>query len=204
MRYALTAEQKFFFSKSRYIEFENLLPEAACRQALELVEEQLRRLKVPRTRDLSRDLIMLRRLVVKQLPHSVACELLLAGPVRLAFDQFYSNLALQTGTVTLPSMSSLQPTLGGLLVRLSGTSMVEDPAWIPSQVGNASFLATDLPIDQTLLCQDAFLLVVYCGEKSLYVLNPQDPYTHDLKGLGYVFGDMVQDATHPLLAREQF
>lgn len=42
-------------------------------------------------------------------------------------------------------------------------------------------------------------LIVYCEEKTQYLLEPKDPHTHLLKRLGYTFGETLRNDTHPLI-----
>ncbi len=201
MRYTFTAEQRFFFSKRGYIEFEQLLTPLLLEQALSLLTS------LKSNWEPSRQSEALRTILMKQLPHSAGCGLLGHPCLRLAFDQFYSPKSSVKGSCSLDSMGSVHPIVGGLLVRLSGYS-ASDPLhpWLPTTPGHGTFLSSTLSIDQDRLCQEpdcAFWLIAYIGDKALYTLTAHDPHTHQLKSLGYVFGDQVEERTHPLLARER-
>lgn len=201
MRYTFTAEQRFFFSKRGYIEFEQLLTPPLLERALSLLSGQ------QSDHEPSRQSAELRTLLMKQLPHSAGCGLLGQPTLRLAFDRLYSQKSTSQGTIVLESMGSVRPIVGGLLIRLSGYSP-NDPShpWLPTTPGHGTFISPTLPIDQDRLHQEpdcAFWLIAYLGDKALYALTPEDPHTHQLKKLGYIFGDQVEEHTHPLLARER-
>jgi hypothetical protein len=42
-------------------------------------------------------------------------------------------------------------------------------------------------------------MIVYCTDKTVYVLEKRDPHTHALKKLGYGFGDRLEEKTHPII-----
>ncbi len=205
MRYTFTAQQRFFFSKRGYIEFEQLLTPPLLERALSLLSGQ------KSDWEPSRQSAELRTLLMKQLPHSAGCGLLGQPTLRLAFDQFYNQKSSSCGAAVLESIGSVRPIVGGLLIRLSGYSADDSQhpsqhPWLPTTPGHGTFLSPTLPIDQDRLHQEpdcAFWLIAYLGDKALYTLTPEDPHTHELKTFGYVFGDQVEERTHPLLARER-
>ena len=45
----------------------------------------------------------------------------------------------------------------------------------------------------------SFLLLLYAGAQAQYLYHPEDPHTHDLKRIGYVFGDRLKGESHPFL-----
>ncbi|MBS0615683.1 MAG: hypothetical protein JSR58_03930 [Verrucomicrobia bacterium] len=215
MPFTLTKDHQFFYSKNKYIEFEEVFSSETCTSAKELldrlVETRLKKMIGSRTpdeifsagRDMWRDYP---NLSLSRPAAQLAAELFNAKQLRIAFDQYLRTLQPTNSPLkeayTLQQISCFQPIVGGLLVRL--TPDAHPPLMTPRSVGSALFLSPDLLVPWPALFQNpdqAFLLIVYVPLRSRYVLEPQDPHTHALKKLGYGFGDSIQDATHPLLVR---
>ena len=215
MQFALTKDHQFFFTKHKYIEFEELYSPEVCASAKELldriVEKRLKKMIGSRTpeeifsvgHDMWRDYP---NLSLSRPAAQLIAELFHAKQLRIAYDQYIRTIQPMSAPLkeaaTLQQISSFQPIVGGLLIRL--TADPKAPPMTPRSVGSGLFIAPDLSLPWPALFQNpdqAFLLVVYVPLRSRYVLEPHDPHTHALKKLGYGFGDAIQDATHPLLVR---
>jgi len=131
-------------------------------------------------------------------------------------DVVYSNFLQKRAS--LESVSCIQGVLGGLIFALNGEKgeslqkegregqePLENGIDIfPEQAGNAIFFQPTAQIDWSRLSVHAdqrFYLIVYTSARSLYILQPEDPHTHALKHLGYVFNDKLSDKLHPLICR---
>ncbi|MBS0635234.1 MAG: hypothetical protein JSR37_07205 [Verrucomicrobia bacterium] len=67
---------------------------------------------------------------------------------------------------------------------------------------HAIFTTPTVDITTVPLKPDArYFLIGWADERAQYILQPNDPHTHDLKKLGYVFGDRLQEQWHPTLLR---
>ena len=76
----------------------------------------------------------------------------------------------------------------------------------PKIAGNCTFVSSEMVIPFQELQErtgQRFLLITYTEKTALYTLDPKDPHTHNLKQLGYVFGDRLADAYHPILFRRK-
>lgn len=70
--------------------------------------------------------------------------------------------------------------------------------------GSAVFFTPEKLIDYSELISNQtarYLMIVYTHPKSIYYLQENDPQTHALKGLGYVFGDRLNDKLNPIVIR---
>jgi hypothetical protein len=160
-----------------------------------------------------------------------ASDLLDVKPIRLGYDQFFPNPENREkfkneeeiyppfleNNYTLHQISSLQGLLCGLMLCINGDSpgdTVEgdkqsfqsvDPIDIFSTTkGNGIFFKPDVPINFSKLltikkCQ--YLLITYTQATTVYVLQETDPFSHQLKHLGYGFGDRLSDKQNPVLYR---
>ena len=139
MRFSLTSDHRDFFSKYRFIEFEEILTEEQAEKLVESAEKTIAsRLKMARHSqpehleeeiyragyDLWREDAVFKSLTHKLPLAELASELFQARPIRLAFDQYiesgkYLPKALST-TATLEQRSCFKPLVGGALLLLSG------------------------------------------------------------------------------------
>jgi hypothetical protein len=205
MRFVLASEHREFFSKNRFIEFEDLIADVATiNSEFDVVlMERLKKLPQSRTpqelfkvgRDVWRKYS---KLTCKRGLAEIAASLFHQKTVRLAYDQILKTTE-QTGSplmhnLSLQQASCFQPILGGVIVRISHDP--SPPPMTPIKVGSGLFLHPDLPLPWTSFFQNpnqTLLLIVYAPEKTLYILNKDDPHTHELKREGYAFGDRIQN-----------
>lgn len=108
----------------------------------------------------------------------IASQLSRTKVLRIGFDLLLDPLHS-------PSLldSSLKPSIG-LLIILAG-----------EKTGSGLFFHPKLLFPQM---EKAFL-ITYCESKTLYHFKKEDPYTHHVKKLGYAFGDLIKNDTHPLI-----
>jgi len=102
-------------------------------------------------------------------------------PIRLACDWggFHP-------TGTLQAQLSFQGLIGGLILLPDGSGYFVTP--------------TCLLVDLNLNLELDYFLIAYAGHNACYIYNKRDPFTHNLKELGYAFGDNLQAKFHPILA----
>lgn len=225
MKLAIDNVQRQYFRKNHAIEFELLSPlqldelNHGIEQALGPSAGESADKTFAAGRDLWRRNELVKKYVTNRSLAEIASELIEYKPLRLAFDQFYPSLSktspfLQKGLYkqflqqprSLKEISSIQGLLCGLVICLSGEPGEENkPVTIfPSIPGNGTFFSVDAVLDfQELLQEQAhrYLMVAYTHATSIYVLEENDPQTHELKRLGYVFGDKLSDRDHPLVYR---
>lgn len=178
-------------------------------------------------RDLWRSNQTLRKFITQIRFGEIASELIEKKPLRLGYDQLFpgrqptqiSESSLQVyphfleHTNTLEAVSCLQGVIGGLMVALGG-KQEEDGASekipaegidiFPSRPGHVIFFRPNVPINWNHLYAHAgqrYYLIVYTQASAHYQLQPQDPHTHSLKRLGYVFNDKLSDKLNPIVYR---
>lgn len=216
MMYSLNTSQRDFFSKHRFIEFEDLLSETEAAVLLKQIEAEIgKRLPSPLAEKSPRELYLasrnlwrtngeIKRLLFKKQIHQLASLLFQKKEIRLAFDQ-----ALLTRGVlgpifpknfTLQEASSFQNMVGGVMINL-GLPHEASLFALPKKAGSAIFFAADLiiPFDKFTALKDLNLLLIgYCSKNSVYIEEKNDPHGHSLKREGYAYGDHLRDETNPL------
>lgn len=216
MRFKITGHHRKIFETQKYITFENVLPitlvQEASLQADALLSKRLNHLiettSAPELFKLGRDLWRqdetLKRLVHNRALAQIAGELFGHSALQLAYDQLLRTTS-QPGypgatTLSLQEISCIQPLAGAALIRLSGTS--ETYPLLPAKSEDVVFLSPTLSLPWELFFQEpqhSFLLIAYAPFKALYVLEKRDIHTHQLKKLGYGFGDSIHPPEHPLV-----
>lgn len=174
--------------------------------------------------DLWRSHAVLRKLATHVRFAEIAAELTEKKSLRLGYDQLfvvqhpfqisqqepplYSDFLSKT--LSLEAVSCLSEVECGLLFALGGQedSISETKAEgidvFPHKAGQAIFIHPHLPIQWKNLyahVNQRFYLIVYSALSARYQLQVQDPHTHDLKRLGYVFNDKLNDKLHPIVYR---
>jgi hypothetical protein len=215
MRFKITGEHRKVFEQQRYIAFDDLLPKSLVEEAAAgidaLLSSRLRRLITAASpqelfkvgHDLWRQDPTIRRLVQNRALAQVAGELMKKTGLVLAFDQSLRTTS-QVGFPgaqphSLEHSSCIQPLAGAALVRLTGNS---HHSFLPAETTSVMFLAPDFLLPWEMFFQEphhSFLLIAYAPPKALYLLEKNDPHTHELKKLGYAFGDHVGPPHHPIL-----
>lgn len=166
MRFSTSFEQRDFFSKNGYIEFEGLISLDDCA----LIKEQAA------GRDVWRSSGLLKKISLSPQLAEIAAVLSHKKSLRIAYDQ-----RIQGEFKFLNH--SIKPVIG-LFVLLEN-----------EKVGNVIFFNPKFPPEKLA---NSFV-IVYCEPKTQYLYEPKDPHTHLLKKLGYTFGELLRNDTHPLI-----
>lgn len=233
MKFATASEHRDFFRKNHLIEFDHLLlPEQADLLVKGIENALAHRLKISPEkvkdtpseklflagRDLWRENVSVKKLILQSSFGEIASELIEEKPVRIAYDQLipkkpnfvYSNKEEKYYSFlhtkhTLIEMSGLQGMLCGLMLRLSPSTQTAEPATpslFSNTMGSGVFFRPDIPIDfLTLPQQSSYLLITYCRATTVYTLQQEDSHPHELKKYGYSFGDKLTDALNPVIFR---
>lgn len=207
----------------------NQAVDQALAERLNTPPEKLRQLSSDKlylqSRDLWRVNTSLRKFAIQARFAEIASELIEKKPLRLGYDQLipvryptklseqvhhvYTHFIEQT--VDLATISCVQEVLCGLIIALGGSKVeeaadkeTEGVSVFPHQPGNVIYFQPNLPVNwQNLYTYPGqrFYLIVYTHLRANYYLQPQDPHTHALKHLGYVFNDKLNDYLHPIVYR---
>ncbi|MCH9614838.1 MAG: hypothetical protein SP1CHLAM54_00540 [Chlamydiia bacterium] len=113
----------------------------------------------------------LKKIVCKRSFSNLAKEIFQVDTLRLAYTEYTDHVT------PLDETSSVQYLTGALILG-------ENPTMINTE--------TDFECGPSLV-------IAFCSSVAVYVKNDADPHTHDLKKMGLVFGDRLQNDTHPLL-----
>jgi hypothetical protein len=118
-----------------------------------------------------------------------------------AFDE------LLTKTMPLSEFCCLLGACSALMLCISGTgtSPTENYEGVfPHNPGSGIYFTAEKAIDFPTLRHrpgQQFLLIIYTERTTLYTVQQSDPHLHELKKLGYVFGDRLNDRLNPILIR---
>jgi hypothetical protein len=229
MKISIAKEHKDFFEKEGWIEFEELLTSSqlnqfnqaidfALKAKLNTTPEKIKRMTQEELyaagRDLSRHEETLRKLVTQPKLAEIASSLVGIRPLRLGYDQLlppfipslFQDLTPQTyekyidNASTLEGTSCVKEVAVGLIICL-GPDDDEENLF---NKGSIIFFNPQAPLDLVRLKShpdQRYLLIVYTESLANYILQVDDPHTHDLKNLGYVFNDKLRDKTHPIVYR---
>jgi len=199
MRYILKPDHREQLYREGRVEFEELLSGEELASLNALIASDLDPLdRVEAGFDLWRQQGDIARLVKRRPIAEIASDLFGTRPIRLAFDQLllpgpFSGHA----PVSIEQISPVGGVVGGLIL------LLEEPraevAGYPSRAGNGTFVRATHPI--SLTAPAPALLIVYCGKRPQYLYNAGAPQAHRLKKLGYVFGDLLKEESHPTLFR---
>ncbi len=223
MRFAVTADHRVFFSKNNYIEFENLLSAAQVADLKKHAEQTLaNRLRLPLHKleirpsaelfqagyDLWRDSDTIKKSTHKQGLASLASELFQIVPIRFGFDQYFFTTRDSPSPFaqasTLQELSCLSPLCGALILVLEDLAAPIKNFPLPLNAGNGLFISPSLPIPWPELFGTAGLHLFMMGfamDKTFFRPDTKDPHAVNLKKLGYVFNDLLNDNLHPILLR---
>ena len=228
MKLALSSSHRDFFNKNRYLELDGLLKNTTLQSLKNDLEAGIsERVKAPYRQqttskifleghDLWRSHPVLKKYVTQNIWAELASELVSYRPLRLGFDQFFlggesanqgeSFSLLKQKKFTLEEYSCVNEVLCGLMICLNAPDSIDDTTEnIFSKIaGNGIYFGKDFSIDFSVLThlpKAQYLMIVYVQQNSVYTLNENDPFTHFLKHLGYVFGDKLNDKLNPIVLR---
>lgn len=201
MHYVLSADQKAFFEKHGFIEFEGLIPD-------ELLAD-MKKCKGSGTRDVSRQDPKIKKIITGPQLSKLVADFSMHKRLRFAYDEVYELPSRRQDIRSLAENSCIQGLVCGLMICLEGEGDSETANRLPcspypKKPGSATLFLATSTWDESLF-QEApkqrFLLIAYALPTALYVYNEKDPHTHLLKKLGYVFGDRLNETCHPTLSR---
>lgn len=174
-------------------------------------------------RDLWRSSDELRKWTCQPRFAEIAAELVEKKPIRLGYDQLFPALyptqsmvkqAVYTPFIHqsthLETISCLKGLVCGLMFCLSSPETSAAPQLpegidiFPRQPGYATFIHPHVLFNFHHLFQhlgQRFYLIVYTQALAHYYFQPQDPHTHQLKHLGYIFNDKLSDKLNPIVYR---
>lgn len=172
-------------------------------------------------RDLWRVNERLKKIVLNPQFAAFASELVHTRPLRIGYDQYlqgvHATLAhpehqdayalLLKDSRSLAQTSCLTGIACGLMICLSSPPKEETSTALDVfslSAGSGIYFAPDYPIQYPVLAKlqgSRYLMIVYTQSFSQYYLEDRDFHTHDLKRIGYVFGDRVNDKQHPIVTR---
>ena len=216
MQFTLAAAHQDFFSDHQYIEFNQVfspedlhLLQTAITEVLRQREQKIIETRSPKDlfkvgRDTWRDHAFIKKIVLHKRLAKIASSLFEEPLIRIAYDQalysFIPGEPFFQEPLSVQNVSCFQTICGAVILRLTDT--LSPPPILPQKTGNALFVGPKFPIPWSSFCQEIpshFLLIAYCTGRSVYVLEKRDPHTHSLKKLGYGFGDLLEERTHPLI-----
>lgn len=181
MRYTITSTQLNFFRKDGKIEFEDLYSSTEIASLKELLDQAAPSSKTGR--NLHRDNPPLFFALHASRLGQVGVALFGKKRLRIVFTQYGPCFE---GTPAIEQISSMTETCGGCILDL--------------QTGVVTFYNGQLPLDFSH-AQTPYLLIVFATDKARYRIQESDPFTHELKRLGYGSGDPITEETHPLIAK---
>jgi hypothetical protein len=222
MKLFIAPEQRLFFSQHHFLECEELLQEnerlLLKEQADTLLATRLRS-PIEKLKDLaSEELFREGRDLWLDEPKSkkhflppkllqIALTLFNVNALRVGLTQYIlggvdTKSPFSSTSMSLKEFSSLQEVIGGVLISL--TQGNEKSPLTPQAEGSALFLHRDLTFSLSSFFANPgqnLYLIVFTSPKTQYLFQKNDPLTHQLKRRGYVFGDLVQESTHPLVMK---
>ncbi len=183
MRILIDNRHREYFKEMGQISFEEVFP----LEVTHLIKEEIDRLiqkKDPDKfgHDLFRQSLSLKKNLSLRSLGTIVADLCEEKPVRIGFDQLFFNSSLKPKT--LKEISSIQGLLMGILIDLDlGIVVCISPNTPFPEIPNKGYL------------------LAFIGKDSVYIRNENDPFSNELKKLGYSFGDRLSDSTHPTICR---
>lgn len=220
MRFIITPDQRDFFRKNHFIEFDDLLSgktiATVCKESDEILLKRVNCAPSKSNRlsslykagyDLWRDSPAIKIATQKLSIAHIASELFQTYPLRIAFDQFLTpKMPLFQSSFSLMDISSIQPLAGGVFFLLE--NLDDDPVQkmggfpLPKNAGNALFFSPTLAIPWPAFARLShlkLLLVAFAPKKSFYCPEANDPHSPSFKKLGYVYNDLLKETLHPII-----
>lgn len=192
-------EEKEFFKQNGLLAVEDLF---SVEEIDSLKADVKKKVSLGVTKDIaltggrSRELLFSKKLA------QVAFELVGRIPLRYGYDLFFGGVSAPNGI-----SRSITPVHIGVCLPLESHEGSQQSTVVPHTLRNED-LALKKGSVLFFLPEVTFSLspsnvscifLFYVGARAQYTFEPEDPFTHDLKKLGYVFGDRVTSETHPML-----
>lgn len=137
---------------------------------------------------------------------SIALQLSQKKSLRLGFDHLFASLKelkeFFKPELPLSKMSSIDGLEIGVLLNLSLAAAPESyETSFPLASASGCFFNPQKPLDLAHIeqAEGPFFLITYCRPNARYIHQAEDPFTHQGKQEGSVFGDLLAPHRHPLL-----
>jgi hypothetical protein len=206
MKYVITKEQRFFFEKNHYIEFEELI----SAKQLQILQKKIATL--PLKRDISRHNAEVRKVLHSLRLARIAAELSHTYCLRFGFDRVivpeelsFSILAEESSIQGLECCMML--CIDGMCQSASDEDSGDGIDPFPSLPGSGKFFLPGTKCSSKGSQHhrgQKFLLFTWAKKHAIYTLQLKDPYTHELKKEGLVFGDRLREKEHPVILRSRY
>jgi hypothetical protein len=187
MRYHVSDEQKRFFRKGGFIDFEDLL-----------APEDIEKLKIQKVVFCPRDDAGVEKIVHSSSLFHIARQLSEKNTLRFAFDRVFTSAPLKA-SFTLQQMSSIQPLLMACMIGLEGGREAGEQFYPFPKPSTLRFFLPSCRWPLGPFDGEKGYLITWADPICLYYFSEHDPCTHELKKRGYVFGDRVGEPWHPLM-----
>jgi hypothetical protein len=185
MRYHVSDEQKDFFQKWGFIDFEELLSEE------DITTLNLQEGFCPRAD------ARVEKIVYSQSLFQICRQLVDKRVLRFAFDRVVTSLDMPSRS--LQELSSIRPLLIACMVGLKGGRECHEEFYPFPKPSVVRFFLPSCRWTAEHVDGEKGYLITWAEPLSLYYFSENDPYTHELKKRGYVFGDRVGEPWHPLM-----
>ena len=219
MRIVVAGEQISFFERYGYVELESFFTERTTSLLLTAAEEEIAKRGELSLADRGKegslfygyDLALsserLRKELFSRKLGMAAYYLSRRKPLRYAFDWLWKIPGIVLSS-PLDTISSVTPLTLRAVIALTDQPETEIPVLkpfeytsFPLKKGSVAFISSKTNYQTANVLPGTYLLIAFTSAQPVYRLQQTDPYTHFLKGYGYVFGDQLKETTHPVLYR---
>ena len=211
MKHIVEYSQIELFKTNQYLELEGLLAAAKLKELTNCINQELAKIRKIQIEpssaflhfhDLFKQIGILKKLLTSPAMANVISHLTNEKYFRLLFDQMliYPKAKNFPDKLNLKNDLSFQGVILGALIQFEGTCESSND-YFPKQLGNITFFNPEFNLDLTDFLAPTskeILLVGFGAQDSRYRFKESDPHTHLLKNYGYVFGDPLTNAHHPL------
>lgn len=186
MKTTLTEQQTAHFTKNGSIEFEIPHPDFHAEG-----------------RDSWRKSPALQTFILRKLA-PIAFALTGKKQLRLGLDQWISSENRPTQAAPIKELFSIQGFAIGAILAPNPTILNRRMELgiipLPSKAENVLFFRPELILDWPHVKDDLYL-VLFTLPNAVYIHNPKDPLTNQLKSFGYAIGDLLKNEFHPLIVQ---
>jgi len=207
-------EHRQLFFDNGYIEFEKLFSLDRIRTLeIALEKEICKKLDYPEKfahhipaveqykegYDLWRNNDTVRTMTRNKLIGNIMLDLLKERELFLAYDMIINNCAPQSNeTVSLQDISSIDGMAGAAIICIrEDRGDLPTPNWLPKKIGDVTFIKDDYELEENLQHDGRYFLLGYARKPLIYHYNEKNAHNHALQKMGYDFGDVLSEATHP-------
>jgi hypothetical protein len=194
MKTTIEPQQLAAYTRSGHIEFEFDL-----KAVFPSIQKALA--ATPTGRDLWRHQESLQTFLLRKLG-PIALALSGKNKLHLGCDQWITKPNQPQKIGPIKELFSLQGFAIGLIIAENPIHLPRrSPLGIlpmPTQSNHVLFFRPDLLLDWPHTSGDLYM-ALYTLPNAVYIHNPHDPLTHELKQYGYNFGDTLKNEFHPLI-----